>query len=274
MSTSKKKTLKLNNSNYYSNDANQEYISVSQYKDFFGTLGYKGCEAQALAKIRGEYKEEPSTALLVGSYVDSYFEGTLEQFKEEHPEILKKDGTLKAEYIKADAMIERCKRDNKFMQYMSGAKQVIMTADILGAKWKIKMDSYIEGKAIVDLKTVDDMYKATYTKDSGRLNFIQARGYDFQLAIYQKVVEINTGKKLPCFIAAVDKKDKPAIEIISLSQGELDGTLAGLEIGIKRIKLLKSGEVQPDRCGHCDYCKDTKVIHKPISMSALLEMEG
>ena len=274
MSTLKKKPLKLNNSNYYSDDANQEYISVSQYKDFFGTLGYKGCEAQALAKIRGEYKEEPSTALLVGSYVDSYFEGTLEQFKEEHPEILKKDGTLKAEYIKADAMIERCKRDNKFMQYMSGNKQVIMTAELFGSMWKIKMDSYIEGKAIVDLKTVDDMYKATYTKDSGRLNFIQARGYDFQLAIYQKVVEINTGKKLPCFIAAVDKKDKPAIEIISLSQGELDGTLAGLEIGIKRIKLLKSGEVQPDRCGHCDFCKDTKVIHKPISMSALLEMEG
>ena len=105
MSTLKKKPLKLNNSNYYSDEANQEYISVSQYKDFFGTLGYKGCEAQALAKIRGEYKEEPSTALLVGCYVDSYFEGTLEQFKEEHPEILKKDGTLKAEYIKADAMI-------------------------------------------------------------------------------------------------------------------------------------------------------------------------
>jgi len=274
MSTLKKKQLQLTNNNYYSDKANQEYISVSQYKDFFGTLGYKGCEAQALAKIRGEYKEEPSTALLVGSYVDSYFEGTIEEFKNEHPEILKKDGTLKAEYIKADTMIERCKRDNKFMQYMSGKKQVIMTAELFGSMWKIKMDSYIEGKAIVDLKTVDDMYKATYTKDSGKLNFIQARGYDFQLAIYQKVVEANTGKRLPCFIAAVDKKDKPAIEIISLSQGELDGTLAGLEIGIKRIKLLKSGEVQPDRCGHCDFCKDTKVIHKPISMSALLEIEG
>ena len=267
--------MKLNNNNYYSDKANQEFISVSQYKDFFGTLAFKGCEAQALAKIRGEYKEEPSTALLVGSYVDSYFEGTLEDFKTNHPEILKKDGTLKAEYIKADTMIDRCKRDKKFMQYMSGEKQVIMTAEIFGTMWKIKMDSYIPDKAIIDLKTVDDMYKSIYTKDSGKLNFIQARGYDFQLAINQKVVEANTGKRLPCYIAAVDKKEKPAIEIIALSQGELDGTLAGLQIGIERIKKLKSGEVQPDKCKRCDYCKETKIIDKPITMSALLEgLEG
>ena len=181
---------------------------------------------------------------------------------------------MKSEYKKADLMIERCKRDKKFMQYMSGDKQTIMTGELFGLPWKIKIDSYLPNKAIVDLKTVDDMYKSIYSKDSGKLNFINNSGYDFQLAIYQKVVEINTGKRLPCFIAAVDKKDKPAIEIISLSQNELDGTLAGLQIGIERIKKLKSGEVQPDKCGRCDYCKETKVIHKPISMSALLEMEG
>lgn len=264
--------MKLNNENYYSIEANKEFLSVSQYKDFVGTYAYKGCENQALAKIREDYKEEPSTALLVGSYVDSYFEGTLDEFKINHPEILKKDGTLKAEYVKADSMIERCKRDKKFMQYMSGEKQVIMTAEIFGAKWKIKIDSYIPNKAIVDLKTVDDMYKPVYCgRDNGKLSFVQARGYDFQLAIYQKVVEMNTGKRLPCFIAAVDKKEVPAIEIISLSQSELDGTLAGLDIGIKRIQLLKSGQAAPDKCGRCDYCKDTKTIQKPISIDDLLK---
>lgn len=264
--------MKLNNENYYSIEANKEFLSVSQYKDFVGTYAYKGCENQALAKIRGDYKEEPSTALLVGSYVDSYFEGTLDEFKANHPETLKKDGTLKTEYLKADSMIERCKRDKKFMQYMSGEKQVIMTAEIFGVQWKIKMDSYIPNKVIVDLKTVDDMYKPVYCgKENGKLSFIQARGYDFQLAIYQKVVEMNTGKRLPCFIAAVDKKEVPAIEIISLSQSELDGTLVGLQIGIERIKKLKTGEVQPDKCGRCDYCKDTKIIQKPISMDDLLK---
>ena len=176
--------MRLNENNYYTEKANQQYISVSQYKSFFGTLGQKGCESMALAEIKGEYKRETTTAMLVGSYVDSYFEGSLEQFKTNHPEILKKDGDLKAEYKQADEIIARIERDKKFMQYMSGEKQTIMTGEIFGAQWKIKMDSYLPNKAIVDLKVVEDIYKPYYHKDTGRLNFIQERGYDFQLAIY------------------------------------------------------------------------------------------
>lgn len=265
------RTLKLTNSNYYSEKANQQYISVSQYKDFFGTLGAKGCEAQAIAKIKGDYKVEPTTAMLVGSFVDSHFEGTLAEFKMNHPEIVKKDGTLKSEYKQAEEIIARIERDKKFMQYLSGEKQTIMTAEFEGAKWKIKMDSYLPDKAIVDLKVIDDIYKTHYSKENGRLNFIQARGYDFQLAIYQKVVELNTGKKLPCFIAVADKGKVTNIELIQITQGELDGALVGVQYGVERIKLLKSGKVEPDRCGKCDYCKETKVITKPILMSALLE---
>ena len=265
------RTLKLTNNNYYTEKANQQFISVSQYKDFFGTLGAKGCEAQALAKIKGDYKVEPTTAMLVGSFVDSHFEGTLAEFKMSHPDIVKKDGTLKAEYKQAEEIIARIERDKKFMQYLSGEKQTIMTAELEGALWKIKMDSYLPDKAIVDLKVIDDIYKSHYSKENGKLNFIQARGYDFQLAIYQKVVELNTGKKLPCFIAVADKGKVTNIELIQITQGELDGTLVGLKYGVERIKLLKSGEVEPDRCGKCDYCKATKVITKPILMSELLE---
>lgn len=264
-------TLKLTNSNYYSKEAARDYISNSQYKDFFGTLGGKGCEARAMAKIKGEYTEEPSTAMLVGSYVDSYFEGSLEEFKSNHPEILKKDGTLKSDYVQAETIIERIKRDKKFMQFMSGEKQTIMTAEIFGSMWKIKMDSYIPNTAIVDLKIVDNIYKPYFHKDTGKINFIQERGYDFQLAIYQKVVELNTGKRLPCYIAAADKGKTTNIEVIQIRQSELDGALVGLDIGIKRLNLLKSGEEQPERCGRCDYCKQTKIITRPVLMSELLE---
>lgn len=262
--------MKLNNENYYSIEADKAFCSVSQYKNFFGTYERNGCETQALAIINGDFVKKKTKPMLIGSYVDSYFEGTLDKFKEETPDLFKKDGTLKAEYLHADTMIERCKRDKKFMQYMSGEKQVIMTAEIFGVQWKIKMDSYIPNKAIVDLKTVDDLYKVIYTKE-GKMSFVQAKLYDFQLAIYQKVVEMNTGQRLPCYIAAVDKKEVPAIEIISLSQSELDGTLAGLDIGIKRIQTLKNGQAKPDKCGRCDYCKDTKIIQKPISIDDLLQ---
>ena len=48
-----------------------EYMSVSQFKAF------EKCQHLALAKVKGKYKREKTTALLVGSYVDAYFEGTL-----------------------------------------------------------------------------------------------------------------------------------------------------------------------------------------------------
>lgn len=151
----------LTSENYYSREANEEYLSVSQYKDFMGTYGKPGCEEYALAKLDGTWVEnmEDSDALMVGSYVDAHFEGTLDLFKAQHPCMFKKDGTLMAKYIKANEMINRCERDPLFMQYMSGEKQVIMTADMFGAKWKIKIDSYHPGKCIVDFKDLSELHK-------------------------------------------------------------------------------------------------------------------
>ena len=47
--------------------------------------------------------------------------------------------------------------------------------------------------------------------------------------------------------------------------------MLGLDIGIKRLNLLKSGEEKPECCGRCDYCKQTKIITRPVLMSELLE---
>ena len=102
--------MKLNNDNYYSKEANMEYLSVSWYKKFVT------CEAKAVAELRGEWVEPPSTAMLIGSYVDSYFEGTLEDFKARTPEIFKKDGSLKSDYIKAENIIQRVEKEELFMK--------------------------------------------------------------------------------------------------------------------------------------------------------------
>jgi len=97
--------------NYHSPEANREYLSVSQYKDFVGTLGQLGCEEYALAKIDGAWEDETTTALLVGSYVDAHFEGTLDIFKAKHPEIFTKTGELKSDYKRANDIINRIERD-------------------------------------------------------------------------------------------------------------------------------------------------------------------
>ena len=73
--------MQLTSENYYSQEANREYMSVSGYKDFAGTYGKLPCEFHAMEKLNGNWEDEKTTALLVGSYVDSYFEGSLEQFK-------------------------------------------------------------------------------------------------------------------------------------------------------------------------------------------------
>ena len=262
--------MKLTNENYFSQEANEKYLSVSQYKNFVGSLGIQACEAQALAMLNGDWEMEMSTPLLVGSYVDSHFEGTLDVFRAQNPEIFKKNGELKANYIQAEEIINRVERDDYFMRFMSGKKQVIMTANLFGVDFKIKIDSYLEDIAIVDLKVMQSLTKVFWTKDFGYMDFIQYWGYDIQGAVYQEVVYQNTGKRLPFYIAGVSKEKEPNIEIIQIDNQHLKEKLYEVEQNTPKIMMLKKGEVDPIRCEMCDYCKHTKVLTKPIHFSELI----
>ena len=165
--------ITLTQDNYYSQEMNREFMSVSQYKDFVGSYGRLGCEFCAMEKLSGNWLEEKNTAMMVGSYVDACFEGSLDRFKSDNPEIFKRDGSLKAEYMKAEEIIARIERDDYFMKFMSGEKQVIMTGEFAGAKWKIKMDSYLPDMAIVDLKIVESITKPKWVRDIGYLDLIR-----------------------------------------------------------------------------------------------------
>lgn len=255
--------------NYYSEEADREYMSVSQFKDFAGTYGKLACEFTALEKVARRWQEDKSTALLVGSYVDSYFEGSLDVFKTENPEIFKKDGGLKADYVKAEEIIKRIERDSYFMKYLSGEKQVIMTGELFGTKWKIKMDSYIPGKAIVDLKVMSSITKLEWVRDLGYLDFVRYWGYDIQGAIYQEIVRQNTGKKLPFYIAGATKEKEPDLRIIHIGDNYLKEALAMVEANMARILRVKNGEATPDRCELCDCCRKTRVLDRPITIDQL-----
>lgn len=255
--------------NYYSKEADKHYMSVHQYLDFVGHFGVSGCEARAIATLNGEYEKETTLAMLVGSYVDSYFEGTLDKFKAEHPDCFTQKGELKAPYKRAEKMIARCERDELFMQTMSGEKQKIMTGYLFGCEWKIKMDSYIPHDAIVDLKTSADIHKAWKVADYGTCSFVEYWSYTLQLAIYQKIVEINTGEKLPCYISVVTKEDTPEIAVINIDQQRMNHLLNEIEMNMPSVLAVKNGEAEPIRCEHCDYCKATKVLTGPISEEEL-----
>jgi hypothetical protein len=43
---------------------------------------------------------------------------------------------------------------------------------------------------------------------------------------------------------------------------------------LTRIDALKRGEIEPERCEHCDYCRSTKVIKKPVNYLTIGEKNG
>lgn len=271
--------MQLTESNYYSLEAGQEYVSVSQYKDFVGTEGKLGCEACAMAKIRGEIVQEKTTPLLVGSYIDSFFEGTLAEFLKNNPEVISSRGStageLKSEYKQAQIMIDRAIKDDLFMKYMNGEVQVIMTGEIEGVPVKIKIDS-TDGRRLTDLKTVEDINKGVWSPSQRRkLNFIEYWGYDIQAAVYREVYRQNTGDILPFYIAAISKNKTnniahPRLAVIQIPSYVMDDKLEEFKANIGRIADIKAGLIEPSQCGICDYCADTEDLKGVISMDSLL----
>jgi len=271
--------MKLNESNYYTQEADKEYVSVSQYKSFCGSVGKRGCECMALAEMRREFERPVTTPLLVGSYVDAYFEGTLPTFAAQHPEIYssrgKTAGELKSEYKQAEIMIERAEKDPLFMQYMAGDKQVIMTGEIEGVPVKIKIDS-TDGRRITDLKTVKNIYETFYVKDSGeRVSFVEWWSYDLQAAVYQEIYRQNTGDLLPFYICAIskDKEDNvphPRIAVIELSPLLIRERLTEVKQNINHIQDLKTDVIKPIPCGICSWCADNLPLERVISTDDLM----
>ena len=97
--------MALNESTYFSKEADRDYMSVSQFKNF------QKCEATAIAQLNGEYIPERGRALILGSYVDEMLTGakeSQEKFVEENrAELFKKNGEPYADVAQADEAIIR-----------------------------------------------------------------------------------------------------------------------------------------------------------------------
>lgn len=249
----------MTNNTYFSQKNQMKYMSASQFKAFLK------CEAAALAELRGEYVRPQTAALLVGSYVDAYFEGTADAFTTAHSEMFTKQRNLKSEFQHADTIIARIERDRLFMQMLSGRKQVIKTGKIGGVPFKIKMDSYFPEKLIVDLKIMRDFQPIWNADKQQKTHFIEAWGYDIQGAVYQAV----EGHGLPFFIAAATKEPEPDIAVLSVPQYVLDAQRIMVETLAPRFQDLKRGIGTPERCEHCDYCKRTKKLTEIVDYTTL-----
>lgn len=263
--------LKLTDSNYYSREANIQYMSTSQFKSF------RTCEAAALAELRGEWNRKTTTALQVGSYVDSYFSGELEQFKQDHPELFKRDGTLKSEFVTAQKIAERLEQDELARMLLSGRNQVIKTGKIAGVWYKAKFDSLLTSKQveaickkfpgvrllvpfggpmIVDLKCMKDLETIWNDSVQSRVTFVEHYGYDIQGAIYQAI----DNRMAPFVLVAVTKETEPNVETMYIPDNDLKHSLEIVEELSPRYDAIKRGEIAPVGCGQCAYCRSVKKL--------------
>ena len=270
--------MKLTDSNYYTPEADREFMSCSQSQDFLS------CEARALAKLQGRYIPEPSEALIVGNYFHTAMESedAHVDFCRHHFDDIYKYKIDKATgeaivtgkyapYAKADEMIDVCFNDPliKSLIDMPGENEVIMTGELFGVPWKIRLDKYMPDKRlIVDWKTTADINKTEYNPILGeRESFVESLGYMMRAAVYTEIEKQFTGKDTDAnfVIVAISKQDPPDKAALLLNHRQrYDWELEQIEKNMMNIRRIKSGELKPRRCGMCDYCRKTKVLKKII----------
>jgi hypothetical protein len=256
--------MKLNGKNYFSKKADNTFMSVSQYKNFCK------CEAKALAELNGEYEQPKSSALLLGSFVDEMLTGTKKSqdkfIEENRSDLFKKNGEPYADVAKAMDAVAKVKKQPLMMKYLSGKHQQIMTGEIAGVPFKIKMDSYKQNEFIADLK-----YMASLRSPNMFEPMVKYWNYIAQGSVYQEIVYQNTGKRLPFYLVIATKETPTHLDDCEIKQYDLDAELENIKKRVGRFQAIKSGEVPPERCEEydCNYCTETHIITEPIDSNYL-----
>ena len=268
--------MKLTKDNYYSVEADRQYMSVSQYKRFME------CEAATMANIAKDREDDnevvKSDALLFGSYVHSWLDGTMEEFKEENPDMFSSRGAtkgqLKSNFKLADTMIKVLEDDPFCMMALDGEKEVIMTGELFGLPWKIRIDVLNRAQnRFADLKTVKDIHAKHWVPEVGYCSFVEAYGYITQMAVYSEIERQNRGGDgwLENYIVAVSKEDVPNKAVITIDEGSLINELEVVEKKLNRIRQVKHEGAKPIRCEKCRYCRMTKKVDSVMHYSELIE---
>jgi len=266
-----RETMKLTDENYYSLEADRAYMSVSQ----FGK--WSKCSAAEFARQAGEWEPNPGDEpvyFTVGKYVDNALtesQETFQQFIDDNKGLIisksgKTKGQPKTDFRAADRMIERVRRDDAMMYLLDGEAQAIVTGEIHGVQWKGKLDILHRPMFFTDLKTTKDFGFAWVEKMlmGGKPVNTKVKWYDRywrQMAVYQELCLQVYGEKLIPFIAAVTKEKVPDIDgIVFDNQRRLDFELNTGLMNLPHIIEIKTGQIPPEPCNHCDFCRERKVL--------------
>lgn len=231
-------------------------MSVSQFKSFMD------CEAKTMALLNEEIPKAGNKAFLEGSYLHAWAEGVLDEFMANNIEIYKynnpKKGKMKT-FQDIDTIITYLEQDENIMEMLEGEKEVIMTAELFDVEWKFMMDIYNPDKnRIVDLKFMSNINKEFWNSSKkGYDNFVQHYLYNYQMVLYSILEQIATDREemLEPYIIAVSKEVPPNKVILNGFLNDVAEVLQDVSLRLPRILDVKNGEVEPNHCGKCDYCR-------------------
>ena len=249
--------------NYFSKEADLEYMSVSQWKLF------NECEAKALATIKGQENATEKEAFLEGHLFEELVAGDAKLYLAQHPEMISSRGAtagqLKSNFKTVENSAKRF-NDQKFFRNIIDKceKQVILTGEIKGVKVKCCLDLFDkETNSIYDIKCMKDFKEQWSSKDKRYIPWYYANNYVLQLAVYREIVRQNFGEPKEIALLAASKEKTPDITAPTFSSELLDLELEEFKNSVDYFDALKKGQtkMKPNRCECCDYCKSTKIIN-------------
>jgi hypothetical protein len=91
------------------------------------------------------------------------------------------------------------------------------------------------------------------------------------MALYTEGERIVTGRenRLEAIMVLVTKEDPPDKAIITFPDDLFYAELTKIQLNLPRIMAVKSGAVEPVRCEHCRYCRETKKVQRIMSFQEL-----
>jgi len=255
--------MNLTEQNYFSAEATAQYMSQSQFKDF------DQCEARAMAILRGDVSDEKE-AYIEGRYFEAIICGKREEFEAEYADqILSSRGATKGEpkanFRSVIASAEAFMRQPAFSDIVSRCEQQkILTGEIAGVPFKCKLDFFDpETLSEWDSKCMRD-FKRLY--DEGECHYAAwffVRGYHYQAAISRELIRQNFGDVGVCGLIAATKEVVPDVAWIVFDDSVLDNALEIVETFAPTYAAIKLGEIEPERCERCDWCRQTKLLTEP-----------
>lgn len=248
--------------NYFSIEADREYMSVSQYKNF------KTCEAKAMHDLE-EKDTTYKSAFLEGQLFENLVAGDAKLFMAQHPEMISTRGStagqLKSEFQRVVKAAEKFNSQKFFKDIIEKCeKQVILTGEICEVPVKCCLDLFDKKTfSIYDIKCMKDFNEQWSKEEKRYIPWYYAWGYVLQLAVYREIVKqnFNTEPKEIALIAAT-KEDIPDIQAIKFSTDLLDLELEEFKKNIRYYNDIKTGIAPAIGCGICSYCKTIKQINK------------